>query len=80
MDDFGTGFSSLDVLQDFDFDLIKLDMQFIQSFGLNRKNPVIIKKLVEMAYELGIDTLAEGVETKEQIQFLEPLPVKRTMK
>ena len=73
MDDFGTGFSSLDVLQDFDFDLIKLDMQFIQSFGLNRKNPVIIKKLVEMAYELGIDTLAEGVETKEQIQFLKEI-------
>ena len=73
MDDFGTGFSTLDVLQDFDFDLIKLDMQFIQSFGQNRKNPVIIKKLVEMAYALGIDTLAEGVETKEQIQFLKEI-------
>ena len=73
MDDFGTGFSSLDVLQDFDFDLIKLDMQFIQGFGRNRKNPVIIKKLVEMAYALGIDTLAEGVETKEQIQFLKEI-------
>jgi diguanylate cyclase (GGDEF)-like protein len=73
MDDFGTGFSSLDVLQDFDFDLIKLDMQFIQGFGRNRKNPVIIKKLIEMAYALGIDTLAEGVETKEQIQFLKEI-------
>ena len=73
MDDFGTGFSTLDVLQDFDFDLIKLDMQFIQSFGQNRKNPVIMKKLVEMAYALGIDTLAEGVETKEQIQFLKEI-------
>lgn len=73
MDDFGTGFSSLDVLQDFDFDLIKLDMQFIQGFGRNRKNPVIIKKLIEMAYALGIDTLAEGVETKEQLQFLKEI-------
>ena len=73
MDDFGTGFSSLDVLQDFDFDLIKLDMQFIQGFGRNRKNPVIIKKLIEMAYALGIDTLAEGVETKEQIRFLKEI-------
>ncbi|MER2139377.1 MAG: EAL domain-containing protein, partial [Succiniclasticum sp.] len=73
MDDFGTGFSTLDVLQDFDFDLIKLDMQFIQSFGQNRKNPVIMKKLIEMAYALGIDTLAEGVETKEQIQFLKEI-------
>ena len=73
MDDFGSGFSSLNVLQDFDFDLIKLDMQFLKGFGTNRKNPVILKKIVEMANDLGIDTLVEGVETKEQARFLKEI-------
>ena len=73
MDDFGAGFSTLDVLQDFDFDLIKLDMHFIQSFGNNRKNPIIIRKIIEMADALGIDTLAEGVETEDHMKFLEEI-------
>lgn len=73
MDDFGSGFSSLNVLQDFDFDLIKLDMNFLKGFGTNRKNPVILKKIIEMANDLGIDTLVEGVETKEQARFLKEI-------
>ncbi len=73
MDDFGSGFSSLNVLQDFDFDLIKLDMKFLKGFGTNRKNPVILKKIIEMANDLGIDTLVEGVETKEQARFLKEI-------
>lgn len=73
MDDFGSGFSSLNVLQDFDFDLIKLDMRFLKGFGTNRKNPVILKKIVEMANNLGIDTLMEGVETKDQALFLKEI-------
>lgn len=70
MDDFGSGYSSLNVLQDFDFDLIKMDMKFMSGFDKSRKNSVILTKIIEMAMELGVDTLVEGVETPEQYRFL----------
>ena len=68
MDDFGSGYSSLNMLQDCSFDLIKLDMLFMRNFGA--KNEAIIKSVISMANRLGIDTLAEGVETEEQSNFL----------
>ena len=68
MDDFGSGYSSLNVLKDFDFDEIKIDMAFLRNFG--EKSKVIITKAVQMAKELGIHTLAEGVETEEHVEFL----------
>ncbi|MGN0242318.1 MAG: EAL domain-containing protein [Candidatus Weimeria sp.] len=68
MDDFGSGYSSLNMLQDCSFDLIKLDMLFMRNFGA--KNEAIIKSVISMANRLGIDTLAEGVETEEQSRFL----------
>lgn len=68
MDDFGSGYSSLNMLQDCNFDLIKLDMLFMRDFGV--KNEMIIKSVISMANRLGIDTLAEGVETSEQSLFL----------
>ena len=70
MDDFGRGYGSLNVLQDFDFDLIKLDMKFMKDFSKKVKTAGIIRKIVEMAEQLGVDTLAEGVETEEQLEFL----------
>lgn len=70
MDDFGSGYSSLNNLQDFDFDLIKLDMQFMTGFDRGRKNTVILTKVIEMAMELGMDTLVEGVENEDQYRFL----------
>jgi len=73
MDDFGSGYSSLNVLQDFDFDLIKLDMKFMMDFGKSKKNKGIIIKIIEMAEQLGVDTLAEGVETEEQVEFLKEI-------
>lgn len=70
MDDFGSGYSSLNMLQTFDFDCIKLDMKFMREFNLNKKNHIIIRELIQMATKLGLDTVVEGVETIEQVKFL----------
>ena len=70
MDDFGSGYSSLDVLQDLRFDLIKFDMRFMQQFDRDDKNRIILTELIKMAIGLGIDTVVEGVETPEQVNFL----------
>lgn len=75
MDDFGSGYSSLNLLQDTNFDLIKLDMQFMKDFG--PKNEMIICSLINMANRLGIDTLSEGVETAEQRRFLRDIGCER---
>ena len=70
MDDFGSGYSSLDVLQRLDFDLIKFDMHFSRELSNSRKSRVILTELMRMAESLGIETLAEGVESREQTDFL----------
>ncbi len=71
MDDFGSGYSSLNVLKDFEFDEIKIDMQFMRDFS--EKSRTIVTMAVKMAKELGIHTLAEGVETEEQLEFLKSI-------
>ena len=68
MDDFGSAYSSLSTLRDFEFDEIKIDMGFMRNFSPRSK--AIIKPIVNMAKALGIHTLAEGVETQEQLDFL----------
>ncbi len=68
MDDFGSGYSSLNVLHEYEFDEIKLDMQFLRRFDERSKR--LIRSIITMAKELHIKTLAEGVETKEQYDFL----------
>ncbi len=68
MDDFGSGYSSLNVLKDYQFDEIKLDMKFMASF--DEKSKEIVTAIISMAKKIGIQTLAEGVETKEQYEFL----------
>ena len=70
MDDFGSGYSSLNMLQKFDFDLIKFDMKFMREFNMSKKNHIILRELIQMATKLGIDTVVEGVETIEQVKFL----------
>ncbi len=70
MDDFGSGYSSLDVLQNIHFDLIKFDMVFMQQFDRSEKSRIILTELMKMASGLGIDTVAEGVENEEQVEFL----------
>ena len=68
MDDFGSGYSSLTLLQDYDFDVIKLDMRFL--FSMTDKSMEIVRSTINMAKRIGIKTLCEGVETKEQVEFL----------
>ena len=68
LDDFGSGYSSLNVLKDYDFDTIKFDMKFLHPF--TEKSRKILRYLVSMAKELSIHTLAEGAETEEQCAFL----------
>ncbi|MCR5825818.1 MAG: GGDEF and EAL domain-containing protein [Oscillospiraceae bacterium] len=70
MDDFGSGYSSLDVLQSVRFDLIKFDMSFMRKFDSAEGGDVILTELTKMATAMGIDTVCEGVETEEQIRFL----------
>ena len=68
MDDFGSGYSSLNVLKDYSFDVLKIDMRFLSDIGSRSKK--ILASVVNMAKAIGIHTLAEGVETKEQKSFL----------
>ena len=70
MDDFGSGYSSLDVLQQLHFDLIKFDLRFMESFDEGEEGKIIITELINMAISLGMDTLCEGVEKAEQAEFL----------
>lgn len=68
LDDFGSAYSSLNALHSFSFDLIKLDMEFFRNFNYRSRD--IVTSIVMMAKRLGMHTLAEGVETDEQIAFL----------
>ena len=70
MDDFGSGYSSLNLLKEYDFDLVKVDMAFLRNFDTNELSRVILSGIIGMAKELGLKTLMEGVETEEQYEFL----------
>jgi EAL domain-containing protein (putative c-di-GMP-specific phosphodiesterase class I)/ActR/RegA family two-component response regulator len=71
MDDFGSGYSSLNTLKDYKFDELKIDMAFLSN--LNDVSRIIISSMVRMAKRLGLKTLAEGVETEEQMNFLKEI-------
>ncbi len=73
MDDFGSAYSSLDLLQDISFQMIKFDLRFMQSFGEGDRGKIILTELTRMATALGIETVCEGVETKEQVHFLQEI-------
>lgn len=70
LDDFGSGYSSLNSLKDYTFDVMKLDMKFLENFNQNNKSGVIIDSIISLAERIGMRTLAEGVETQEQADFL----------
>ena len=70
IDDFGSGYSSFNNLQTYDFDFLKIDMNFLRNFDKTPKSKVIIASIVDLAKKLGIHTLAEGVETEEQYEYL----------
>ena len=71
-DDFGSGYSSLNTLGEFEFDLLKLDMELIRHLS-SRRSQEIVAGIVQIAHRLGISTLAEGAETPEQVEFLKSI-------
>lgn len=71
LDDFGSGMSSLSTLESFEFDVIKLDMGFINKIGKSIKAEGIIKHTIGLSHDIGAKVVAEGVETKEQLTFLQ---------
>ncbi|MBR5755993.1 MAG: EAL domain-containing protein [Firmicutes bacterium] len=73
MDDFGSGYSSLDVLQSITFDLIKFDMSFMRKLDEGDTGKIILTQMMKMATSLGVDTVCEGVETEDQVRFLKEI-------
>ena len=73
LDDFGTGYSSLGYLQQFPFDTLKIDACFIRNIHQDRVNSVITKATIDMAHQLNLKVVAEGVETKAELNFLKSI-------
>ena len=70
MDDFGSGYSSLNLLKNMPVDIIKIDMMFLSDMQTEARTPVILRNLINMMTELGLTPLTEGVETEEQYAAL----------
>jgi diguanylate cyclase (GGDEF)-like protein len=66
IDDFGTGYSALSYLKKFDIDYVKIDQSFVQSLESNNYDAVLCEAIIEMAHKLGIQVIAEGIETDAQ--------------
>ncbi len=77
LDDFGSGYSGLNVLKDFTFDLMKIDMVFLSKFDDNEKSQPILKSIVNLAQKIGMQTLTEGVETQAACDFLSEIGCQR---
>ena len=73
LDDFGTGYSSLAYLTRLPLSQLKIDQSFVSGIGHNARPSIIIKTIIAMSKNLGLEVVAEGVETKAQFDFLEPL-------
>ena len=73
MDDFGSGYSSLNMLKEVQVDRIKLDLRFLTETGDHERGRIIIGHIIKMAHSLGMEIIAEGVEKEEQASFLNSL-------
>nr|WP_260264128.1 EAL domain-containing protein [Lactobacillus delbrueckii] len=67
---FGSGYSSLNALNDYSFDLVKIDMVFVRHLDDGQLNRLLIPEITKVAHKLGLKVLAEGVEKEEQRDFL----------
>jgi len=70
MDDFGSGYSSLNVLTKLPLDVLKLDKEFMRDFDTDSEEKIVIPSVIDMAKKLNLEVVCEGVETKEQVEFL----------
>ena len=70
MDDFGSGFSSLNMLKNTPFDILKIDRNFLDETIITDKGKKIIDHTIKLSNDIGIEIVAEGVETKEQAEYL----------
>ena len=77
LDDFGSGYSCLNLLKEFEFDMMKIDMTFLKNFANTPKSRPILKNIITLAKDIGMQTLSEGVETTEAFEFLQEIGCER---
>ena len=73
IDDFGTGYSAFSYLKELPLDYLKIDISFVRDITKTEKNKAIVSAMVNMAHSLGLRTIAEGVETQEQLEILKEI-------
>ena len=73
IDDFGTGYSSLSYLQRFPLDIVKVDRMFVDELGQDDGGDEIVSAVISLAHALGLEVVAEGVETPQQLEILRSL-------
>lgn len=77
LDDFGSGYSGLNLLKEYEFDMMKIDMAFLKNFSTMPKSRPILKNVIALANDIKMKTLAEGVETEDAFEFLREIGCER---